>query len=43
LHAQADASARAALLGERLVQSCQALQDPVRDVGAGLVRAPSGA
>lgn len=43
LHAQADPAARAARLGERLTQSAQALQDSARDVGAGLVRAPSGA
>ncbi len=43
LHAQADPAARAARLGERLTQSAQALRDSARDVGAGLVRAPSGA
>ncbi|MHA3905116.1 S8 family serine peptidase [Castellaniella sp. WN] len=42
LHAQADPSARAARLGERLAQSAQALRDPARDVGAGLARVPSG-
>ncbi len=40
LHAQADPAARAGRLGARLAQSAQALQDPARDVGAGLVRAP---
>ncbi|CAM3662490.1 S8 family serine peptidase [Castellaniella denitrificans] len=42
LHAQADPSARAARLGERLAQSAQPLRDSARDVGAGLARAPSG-
>ncbi|WP_368642231.1 S8 family serine peptidase [Castellaniella ginsengisoli] len=41
LHAQADPAARGARLGERLAQSARALSDPVRDVGAGLVQAPS--
>lgn len=43
LHAQADPSARAASLGERLAQSALKLRDSARDVGAGLARAPSEA
>ena len=43
LHAQADPSARAARLGERLARSALKLRDSARDVGAGLARAPSEA
>ncbi|WP_323000195.1 S8 family serine peptidase [Castellaniella sp.] len=40
LHAQQDPQVRAARLAVRLVDGAQALRDPPRDVGTGLVRAP---
>lgn len=41
LHAQADPDARGRALGERVLQTVQKLEEPERDVGAGLVQAPS--
>lgn len=40
LYAQSDPDARAARLSERLLGSARGLEDPPRDIGAGLVQAP---
>jgi Subtilisin-like serine proteases len=42
LHAEAGPGLRAAALAERLAETARRLEEPPRDVGAGLVQAPQG-